>query len=64
MAQIQAVAWFKQGMRVAARINEKGEREVYAWLSDGWNKINCTDEEWETIIKPKMEAAQCQVSNS
>jgi hypothetical protein len=51
-------------MRVAARINEKGEREVYAWLSDGWNKINCTDYEWETIIKPKMEAAQCQVSNS
>lgn len=49
---------------MAARINEEGGREVYAWLSTGWTPVQCTDEEWDLVIKPKMEAAQCQVSNS
>ena len=64
----KAVPWYEQpgfgAMPVAARVDESGQRHVMAKIKGEWVPVDCTDAEWDTIIKPHMEELQCQPSLS
>ena len=64
----EIIPWYEQpgfgSMQVAARVDDAGKRHVLAKINGEWVPVNCTDAEWDMIIKPKVEAYACLPSMS